>query len=193
MRHSWVLAMLAMPAAAQEHPRVQPSRDVVVDYRVEGAAAEVVPGGAPGRLRLSWDAAGQRLRAEAEGRTQALLADLRGHTAMMVDSALHTAITLPVRGGDIQALSLEGARLTRRGTVAVAGLGCTEYDVQASRGTGTVCLTPDGVALRGRGVVNGRSGSFMAESVSYGALPPMLFQPPPGTMQLRIPGLERLR
>ena len=189
-------ALLALPAAAQDRPLVQPSRDVVVTYRVEGAAAQLVPqlvpGGAPGTLRLSWDAAGQRLRAEAEGRTQALLVDTRSRAARLMDTSLRTAFTLPVRGRDMQPLSLEGARLTRSGAETVAGLACTAYAAQSSRGEGTVCLTADGVALRGTGEVDRKQGSFTAITVAYGPLPAALFQVPRGYMQLNMPNAGRL-
>ena len=186
------LAFVALPAAAQDRPLVQPSRDVVVTYRVEGAATQVIPGGVPGTLRLSWDAAQQRLRADAEGRTQALLVDMRSGTARLMDRGLRTAFTLPVRSHDLRPLSLDGARLTRRGPETVAGLPCTAYAVQSSRGQGTVCLTQDGVALRGAGEVDGKPGSFTALTVAYGALPAALFEVPPGYMQLNMPNVGRL-
>lgn len=187
--------LLAAPFAirAQDRPRVQPSRDVTVTYRVEGAAASVVPGGIPGALRLSWDAAGQRLRAEPEGRTQAIIVDLRAHSAQVMDSMLRSALTLPVRDGDLQPLTLDGARLTQRGTDTVAGLPCTTWAVQSPRGAGTVCFTADGVALRADGQVDGQHGTFTASSVSYGPQPDELFRVPAEYMQLSIPKFSRVK
>ena len=183
----------AWSAAAQDRPLLQPDRDVSVMYRVEGAAASVVPGGIPGALRLSWDAAGQRLRAEADGRSQAIIVDLRAHSALVVDTVLRSALTLPVRDGDLQPLTLEGARLTRRGEATVAGLRCTNWAVQSSRGNGTVCLTPDGVALRADGDVDGRHGTFTATGVTYGPLRDELFQVPVDFMQLSFPKFGRFK
>lgn len=180
-------------ASAQDRPRIQPTRDVTVAYRVSGAAASVVPGGIPGVLRLSWDAAGQRLRAEAEGRTQAVIVDLRAHSAQLLDTGLRSALTLPVRDGDLQPLTLDGAKLTRRGNDTVAGLACTNWDVQARRGSGMICLTADGVPLRADGDVDGRTGTFTAVTVSYGTLPADLFRAPPGFMQLAMPNFGRLK
>ena len=180
-------------AAAQARPRLQPDRDVTVTYQVEGAAASAVPGGIPGALRLSWDAEGQRLRAEPEGRTQAVLVDFRAEAAQVLDATLRSALSLPVREGDLQPLTLQGARLTRRGNDAVAGLPCTAWDVQSGRGNGVVCLTADGVALRASGEVDGRRGAFTALSVAYGALPDELFSVPPGYMQLSLPSFGRFR
>lgn len=188
------LGLLAAGAtAAQERPRVLPDRDVAVTYRVEGAAVNVLPGGIPGALRLSWDADGQRLRAEPEGRTQAVILDLRTPSAQVLDTMLRSAMTLPVRDGDLQPLTLEGARMTRRGTEVVAGLSCTAWTVQSSRGAGTVCLTEDGVALRADGTVDGRKGAFTATSVAFGPLPDELFRVPPSFMQLSLPNFGRFR
>ncbi len=192
---AFVGLLSAMPPAAraQDRPRIQPSRDVTVTYRLEGDAADAVPGGVPGALRLSWNAAGQRLRAEPEGRTQALIVDLRAHSVQMMDTTLRSALTLPVRDADLQPLTLDGARLTRRGDDVVAGLPCTDWAVQSPRGAGTVCLTADGVALRADGEVDGRRGAFTASSVSYGPLRDELFRVPPDYMQFAMPKFGRAR
>jgi hypothetical protein len=176
-------ALIATPALAQSAPRTQPSRDVMVVYRIEGEAARAIPGGLSGPVRLSWDAAGQRVRAEAEGRSQVALLDLRNHTATGYDTALRVALPMPIRPSDIQPLTLENARLTPRGRDVVAGIPCTVYAV-AGRSPGTVCLSADGVPLRGEGDIDRRPGSFTALSVAYGPLPPSLFTVPPGTMAL---------
>ena len=185
-----LLAFHATAAAADPPPRVLPSRDVAATYRLAGPAADALPGGAPGLLRLVWDADGERLRAEADGRTQAAVVDLRAGKADIMDNGLRTALALPVREADVAAITLRGARLTRRGQDTVAGLPCTTYAVTAQRGTGTVCLTDDGVALSGQGVVNGRSGSFTATAVTYGAQPDALFRVPAGYLRLDMGGLN---
>jgi hypothetical protein len=127
------------------------------------------------------------LRVEPEGRPQVLLVDLAAPRVEVLDSGLRTAMALPVRPSDLQPLTLQGARFSRHGRATVAGRPCTEYAVQSSRGHGTVCLTDDGVALRANGEVNGRSGSFTAVGVDYGAIPPHQFQVPPGYFQLALP------
>ena len=147
----------------------------------------------PNALLLSWDAAGQRLRAEPEGRSQAVIVDLRAHSAKLVDTMLRSALTLPTRDSDFQPLTLEGARLTRRNDAVIAGLACTNWAVQSSRGNGTVCLTADGVALRADGDVDGRHGVFTASRVSYGPVPDDLFRVPSDFMQFNLPKLGRLK
>lgn len=185
MRLMWALLLSGGTAHAQPGPpRMQPSRDVVVVYRVEGEAANLVPGGLPGTVKLSWDAAGRRLRAEAEGRNQVALLDLRQHAGQVIDTTLRVVLPLRLRAQDLQALSLEGARLVLRGQDTVAGLACTVYRVETGRAPGSACLTADGVMLRGEGEVQGRPGRLTAVSVSYGPLPPGLFVAPAGYMAL---------
>lgn len=189
------MAQAAPPQAAssQDRPRVQPDRDVTVTYRLEGAATQAIPGGVDGPLRLSWDATGQRLRAEPANRPQAVIVDLPRHTASVVDDMMHAVLTLPVRERDLQPLTLDGVQMTRRGAGTVAGRACTTWAVQAKRGSGTVCLTPDGVALRAEGEIDGRHGSFTATDVAYGPVAAGLFTVPPGYMTLNIPDFGRKR
>ena len=118
-----LLATLATPALAQSAaPRVQPSRDVAVTYEVNGEATRLVPGGLNGPVTLSWDAAGQRLRAESDGRSQVALIDLHAHTGQAIDTALRIALPLPIRPNDLQPLTLDGANLHATGRDVVAGL-----------------------------------------------------------------------
>ena len=141
------------------------------------------PAASPGPLRLSWDAAGQRVRAEAEGRSQIALLDLKNHTSQAIDTTLRLVLPLPIKASDLQPLTLEGARLTPRGRDTIAGLPCTTYTVQATT-PGSVCLTPDGVPLRGQGEISGKPGTFTATAVQYGRLPPDLFEIPRGYIAL---------
>lgn len=193
MRRLLPLLLLATPALAQPAPRALPVRDVTVVYRLGGEAARAIPTGAGADVRVSWSAGEQRLRVEPEGRTQVLLVDLDAGTAEIMDRGLRTAMSLPVRPGDLQPLKLQGARFTRGSRATMAGLSCTEYAVQSSRGQGSVCLTDDGVALRASGQVNGHSGSFTAVSVSYGSLDPQAFAVPPGYFQLSAPRAGRIQ
>ena len=175
---------LAQPAA----PRIRPARDVAVIYRVDGDATRLVPGGLNGPVILSWDAAGQRLRAESQGRGQVALIDLRAHTGQAIDTSLRIVLPLPIRANDLQPLTLEGANLVATGRDTVAGLPCTTYSFGGAQNPGTVCLTPDGVPLRGQGTVQGRQGSFVATSVRYAPLPDNLFVVPAGYLSLATAG-----
>ena len=187
-----VMALLATPAHA-ETPRVLPTHDVSVTYEVSGAAADAIPSliqnqaGPPGAVRLTWDAAGQRLRAEAEGRAQVAVVELTAHRTTVLDNMLHAALFLPMRDTDVQALTMANARFTRRGRATVAGEACTEWAVQAGREAGTLCLTDDGVPLRGEGDVKGRHGAFTAIRLDRRPSDPALFTVPPGYNRLELP------
>ena len=173
-------------AAAQERPRVLPSRDVSAVYALDGAASRAIPGGAPGSVTLRWNAGEQRLRIEAEGRSQVLLVDLRGHSAVILEQTFRTAMRLPFSERSAQRLRLDGARFTRQGQDTVAGLGCTVYAVQHPQGRGTMCLTADGVPLRADGQVDGRQGGFLAQAVDYAKQPAALFRAPDGYARLDL-------
>jgi hypothetical protein len=189
------LTLLLLPAlaAAQERagdrPPTLPSRDVAVTYQVSGVAADALSGGAPGALRLAWDATGRRLRVGAEGLSQAAIVDLTEGRAVILDRAVRTALTVPLGARTAEDIALGGARFRRRsfGTEQVAGYACTDYAVQDRHGSGTLCLTADGVPLRGDGTWGGRAGRFVATQVDYGAQPDGLFRPPPGFVQLSFP------
>ena len=170
------LLLVAVPiaAGAQPAPLVQPSRDVTARYAVTGEAASLLPGGLPGPVTLSWDAARQRVRAEAEGRNQVAVVDLRTRSGQVFDSALRIVLPLKLRPGALGPLSPDAARLQPRGRDTVAGLPCTEYAIDG-RNPGMVCLTADGVPLRGSGTVEGKPGRFTALSVAYGPVPPDRF------------------
>jgi hypothetical protein len=179
---SMVLSPLG--AHAQPGPRIRPSHDVVVTYQVDGQALSLVPGGIEGPVTLSWDAAGERLRAEVAGRSQVALIDLRNHDGQAIDTTLRVVLPLPIRQQDLQPLMLEGAHLTPAGKDTVAGLACNRFSFESPQGPGTVCLTPDGVPLRGQGAVSGKPGRFTATSVHYGPIPADRFTVPPGYMAL---------
>lgn len=179
-----------IPARAQSKVPTLPLHDVSVTYRLEGGLRDAVPGGLPDTIRLQWNASERRLRVEPQGRSQVLIVSLGEPRAELMDTGLHGVVTLPMRPKDVDSLTLAGAHLTRRGGATVAGLACTEYDVAQPRGSGTVCLTADGVALRGAGTVDGRQGRFTALQVTPGAVPESAFSVPPGYMRLAIPGMR---
>lgn len=183
LRAALVLAALPVATNAQPAPLVQPNRDVTVRYVITGEATSLLPGGLPGPATLSWDAARQRLRAEAEGRNQVAVVDLRTHTGQVYDTSLRVVLPLKLRPGALGLLTSDAARLQPRGRDTVAGLPCTDYTVDG-RTPGMVCLTADGVPLRGSGSIEGKPGSFTALSVIYGPVPPDRFTPPPGYMSL---------
>ena len=173
--------VVAQPAPPQP---IRPLRDVMVTYQVDGQALSLVPGGIQGPVTLSWDAAGQRLRAEMAGRSQVALIDLREHSGQAIDTVLRVVLPVPVRPQDLQPLTLDGAHLVALKRETVAGLACMDYRFESPQGPGNVCLTTDGVPLRGQGMVSGKPGSFQATTVQYGPIAADRFTVPSGYMSL---------
>ncbi|MBV9747315.1 MAG: hypothetical protein JO157_00725 [Acetobacteraceae bacterium] len=182
-----IAPVLAPAFAEEQRPPTLPSRDVAVTYQVTGVAADALPGGAPGDLQLAWDAAGRRLHISAQGQPQAAIVDLAEGKAEILDAGSHTALILPLGKRVTGSMTLSGARFRRDGTERVAGQDCTDYAVQAPHGSGTLCITSDGVPLRGDGTWDGEAGRFVATRVDYGPQPDALFETPPGFMKLSLP------
>jgi len=156
-----------------------------VVYRVGGTAAERIPGGAPSGVRVVWDAAGQRVRAEPIGQGTYAIADLGRHVTDIVFAAQVSYLELPMRVGDPQTL-LAGAHVTftRRGTERLLGLECTNWAIHAEKVDGVGCVTPDGIVLRASGTFDGQSGNLTAMSVDLTPQPDESFRPPKGFFRL---------
>ena len=188
------VAAILLIGATADRPTLPPRRDVAVTYRTTGAAAALIPPGLQGsgpadgvaQMRLRWNASGL-LRLEADGRSQILLLETAGPSAHVVDSTLRTAIFLPMKPRDLDAVFLNNADLARVGEDRVAGLACTVWSVHARNGDGTVCITGDGVPLRIDGTVDGRKGTLTATAVDFSLQPAALFQVPAGYMSFSLP------
>ncbi len=183
-RRRLALLLAAIPLAAAAQPPRQPTRDVIVTYKVDGPALGLIPGGLPGPVRLSWDAAQRRVRAEAEGRSQIAIIGIASRSGQLIDTSLRLAVPFSMRASDLQPLTLADAKLQPTGQQSIAGLRCTTYRVEGGHGASSICLTDDGVPLQGQGQVDGKSGRFTATAVQYGTLPPGLFTVPPGFIDL---------
>ena len=186
-RLALLCGLLVASGAAMGQPRLIPAGNVEVVYRLGGAASEQIPGGAPDGVRLQWDAANQRLRAEPIGRPVYVITDLARRIADFVFPAQSAFLEMPLRAGDPQTL-LAGAdvRFTRRGPGRVLGLDCTEWTAQSRKLDVTGCVTADGVVLRADGSYDGRRGSFEALSVSRAAVAAAQFRPPEGFARLPL-------
>ncbi len=173
------LLALLLPGLAVAQPRLLPAADVTATYQLGGALADQIPGGASDGVRLQWDAAGQRLRADPVRRPGYAILDLGRRVAQLVFPQQSSVLELPLRGGDPQTL-LAGAdvRFTRRGTGRVLGLDCTEWRVQSRKLSGTGCVTEDGVVLRADVTYDGRPGTATATALSREATPPERFAIP---------------
>lgn len=172
---------LSLPAQAQEAPRLFPSRDVAVTYRVTS-------GGPLQEIAIAWAAAARLMRIELPGMgyTIADFAGQKGFMVMQIPQPMVMDIPMAQAAGHVRAL--EAARFTRLGTDRVAGIACTNWRHEGPQGSGTGCFTDDGVMLRSQGAAQGMQGGLEALNVTYGAQDVARFQRPAGAPSMQMPG-----
>lgn len=178
------LCTAAQPAAAQDHPLFQPSRDVMVEYHI----LNVHPGDhRSGTVRMYFTDAGMKLRIEAAGQPGYSIVDRRTHHMLLVMVPQHMFMEVAYDPSRFMTLDATGATFHRVGGDTVAGIACTVYDVERQEHRGQVCLSDDGIMLRAKSETTGQPGGGMeAVSVTYGPQPAALFAPPPGFQQMDV-------
>lgn len=161
---SAVLLVTALPAAAQDRPPAEPTRDVAVTYR-----------GFSGRpLHMAWLAAERTSRMEADDGTWSVR-DRRTGRGFMVIEAIRTVFDSS--GADPARLEPgPGARFTREGTDTVAGQPCTVWRMQEEQLEARTCVTDSGVLLRQEAM----GLQMEAIRVSYARQDPKRFRTPRG-------------
>ena len=171
----------SLPALAQESPRLFPSRDVAVTYRVSGA-------GPMQEVTMAWAAAARLMRVDLAGMgyTIADFAGQKGFMVMQMPQPMVMDIPMAQAAGHVRAL--ESARFTRQGTDRVAGIACTNWRHEGPQGSGTGCFTDDGVMLRSQGSAPGVQGALEALRVTYGPQDMARFQRPAGAPSMQMPG-----
>jgi len=182
------LTALAPAALAQSgaRPATFPTRDVTVAYRVLGNAAPEVPR----EFTVAALAAEGRLRIESRSMPAWALADRRTGRAEMVMDSLRIVTPSPLRQEEAaRYLRLaDTARLTRAGNASQAGQPCVNHRWEENGQRGTVCLTADGVLLRG---VNDRGEGVEATRVEYGRQDPARFRVPEGYRRVELGDMAR--
>jgi hypothetical protein len=185
LRLALLATLLALPLAAQaqDRPRLEPTRDVAVTYRLIGQ-------GAQGQVGLAWRAAGRQARlSNPDG--SFMVVDLGAGSGFVASDQQRELIVLPAppRDAGIPGLVPPGGRFTREGTDRVAGLDCTNWRVELpDGGRGRVCVTGDGVVLRSVGAAAGQPEQGLeATSVNYGPQDPARFNRPAGYREVQPP------
>jgi hypothetical protein len=170
------------PAFADSPPMFLPNQDVAVTYIVSA------PGRADAQYRLEYDAAGRLARIDDPAHGTFFLVNLPDGTAQLVVPALNSVVNAPDLSNLTQQIdSADSARFTPLGPGNYAGIGCEKYLVLAAQGSGTACLTPDGVVLHFDGQDAKGSATVTATSVTYGAQPPGDFAVPDGFSSITLP------
>lgn len=168
------------PLSAQEHPPFLPTRDFTISYQI-GQSTQRPPQG----LLVSFSARGYRFHIESVGQPGWIIFEPERRRAFAVVPQSRTFIELPFDPSSAQQFMLNDQMdFARRGTDQVAGFACTVWDVRSERGTGRLCVTEDGVMLRGS---NGQ-GVMEATTLQYGPQADELFTPPPWYRRVVSPG-----
>ncbi len=178
-----LILLLPVTASATEQPRYLPSHDAAITYRSMSSDPMV-----PASLTIRYFAAAQRLRIEG-GPLGYILVDRNAERVEMVMPQPRLVIEMPPGGGITDGFILGNhLSFTRTGVDTVLGRSCTMYDVTAERTHGRVCLTPDGLLLRGEGKGrDGRTAEIEAVSVAVATQAPGLFSPPDGYRTMAMP------
>ena len=181
-------------AQAAEHPPLAPTRDVTVAYQVR---ASQMPSGAMGRgdgqdgqtIKMSYSVASGRLRIEQVSLPGYMLVDRAAGRVTMVMEPMQTFMDMPLDDKAGAGLLLnDKMRFVRGGGDKVAGLACTVWTVTSGQTTARLCITEDGVILRGEGSDPKRgTGKLVATAVTYAAQPVAKFSAPPGFHRMEMP------
>ena len=182
-----IAAVIATASAtAAEKPLSKPSQDVEVEYRASGMAQSGMTGG-DGSLKMYFANKGTRMRIEPPNGLGYMLMNTDGGPMTVVMPMQQIYVDMPPGPGMSPMLDAEGATFIRKGTDTVAGMKCTVYDMTNANRASTVCLTDDGVLLRGRGGDGKSSQTMEAVRVTYGVQPPALFMPPSNFQKMTMP------
>ena len=173
-------------AQAMEHPPFLPMRDVVVAYQVQGTQmpAGQFGGDAQGRhnVRMVYSAASGRVRIEQSTLPGYMLLDPAAGRLLLVVEALQSFTEMPFDARAGAGLLLNEKMGFTRGTAdKVAGLSCTNWDVTNDQTRARLCITQDGVILRGHGSdPRHGEGNLLATAVTYAPQPASMFNLPAG-------------
>jgi hypothetical protein len=177
-----VVPLLLAGEPALAAPAFLPVRDVSVTYELDA------PGRAAENYQLNFDAANRLARVETAAQGIYVLADLAQGRAQVVIPALHAIVEAPDFSDLTQLIAnADNAQFTPLGHGHYAGMGCEKYLVLNAEGSGTACITRDGVVLHFAGRDAHGSAEVTALSVDFGPLPAGEFMPPDGFAAIDLP------
>jgi hypothetical protein len=175
-------SLLVTPAQAAVHPVFLPVHDMRASYQVTAS-------GRPAAMyELEYDAADRRARIVDPVRGLSFVVDLPSGRAELVVPALRAVVEAPdISGLARQVDDADGARFLALGPGHFAGLACEKYEVLARQGSGTACITPDGIVLHFVGRDAQGEASVTAVSVSVEHQPQEDFVAPDGYSRITLP------
>ena len=198
-RIGWIAILTACLAAAgaaraEDKPVLAPTRDVTVTYQVLGAPA--ITGAAV--IKMTYADHDRKVRldfysvAVAQTPFGSLIFDEPENEVLSLTQSDHSYTRVQAIGRANPGLMLgAGMQYKREGTATVAGRACTIWEVSdGPMDKGTVCVTADGVVLRGNHTTP-QPGGLEAIAVAYETPPDSIFHPDPG-MEQRHPDWPKL-
>jgi hypothetical protein len=163
------LGMAEASGADEQQPRISPTRDVDIAYRITRLNQPTTTS------RRRWLASEHLERIDGPDKS-ATIFDRDKQEFTLLNPSNRTFRKL--EGSPRMPMAPENGAALRRGSESnIAGLNCIDWSWTVDAETRTACLTPDGVLLRL--VVDGRT-VMQAVSVKYGRQPADLFQIPRG-------------
>jgi hypothetical protein len=178
----FVIPLLLVGGPVLAAPAFLPTRDVSVTYELDA------PGRAAEDYRLNFDAARRLARVETAAQGIYVLANLAEGRAQVVIPALHAIVEAPDFSNLTQLIAnADNSQFTPLGHGHYAGMECEKYLVLNAQGSGTACITRDGVVLHFAGKDAHGSAEVTALSVDFGPLPPGEFRPPDGFAAIDLP------
>ena len=181
------IPFLATPLRADDRPLLKPARDVMIEYRASGMTGAMNGGG--GTMKMYFTGQGGRMRIEPPDGQGYMLMDASSGRMMVIMTAQRMYMELPREQSMAPMLDAANATFKKLGTDTVAGMKCTIYETSGKDRRGQVCLTDDGVMLRGQGGDTASRQNMEAVKVTYGAQPAALFEPPAGFTKMDVPNL----
>ncbi len=183
-----VIATTLAPAFAQERPVIHPTRDAMIDYRVEGRTQN-----GPQTIRMYVTAGGHKTRIEPSGGRTAIIIDRPAGVTVIVMYDRRSYMERPI--STTQASGFEVGRqsdqFSRKGSETIAGRRCTLWESGGQR-TSVACITDDGLILRGESQAagGGERSSLIATNVQVGPVSPEMFNPPAGFDRFAVPNMQ---
>lgn len=173
-----MLAGQSFSAHADDHPRLAPTRDVTVTYRM--LASKTSPQSQD--VKVYFSGSGDLLRIDSSDGHGVTILDRPNQkvTLVMLSQRVYTQFS-PREGLRNPFLLDLTMHYTPAGEGNIAGVACHKWSIDTSHGKASACVTEDGVILSESGVdADGVEGSLVAQKVSYNDIPASLFLPPEG-------------
>ncbi|HEX2941288.1 MAG TPA: DUF4412 domain-containing protein [Rhodopila sp.] len=163
------LLLVSGIAQAETGPKLIPTRDVDITYRVTR------PNEQPFKWRVRWNAGSAMERVDGPGGS-VVLVNHKTHDETLLNSKTRTYVKVDVPSDNLLDQAPD-APVTRQGNSRIAGLSCTDWawtdnDDQQPH---TICVTEDGVRLRE--IIAGKT-VMLAKSVKYRKLKGKMFEIP---------------